>query len=62
MRGAILATAARCHWKHNRTGRAIPEPANDSQQAAPNSACHLTAAAASPHLDVRGGGLFRETQ
>jgi len=29
MRGAILATAARTHWRHDATGRAIPCPAND---------------------------------
>ena len=60
MRGAILATAARCHWKHNRTGRAIPTPANDFPQAAPNSACHLTVAVSTPHLCCGGGLLWKQ--
>ena len=29
MRGAILATAAKAHFRHNHTGRALKRPAND---------------------------------
>ena len=33
MHSAIITTAARTHWQHNFTGRALPRPANEPQAA-----------------------------
>jgi len=33
MHSAIITTAARTHWRHDFTGRALPRPANEPQAA-----------------------------
>lgn len=47
MRGAILATAVKAHFRHNHTGRALKRPANDhsplalspASEPSPGTAC-----------------------
>lgn len=46
MRGAILATAAKAHFRHDFTGRALKRPANDhplalspASEPSPGTAC-----------------------
>ncbi len=56
MRGAIIATAARTHFRHNATGRALRIPANDL----PAQVSHHPACANSPgalDVELRAGGF-----
>ena len=54
MRGAILATAARTHWRHDFTGRDLPRPANEPQAALDTP----RAVNCAPGPEHRAGGAF----
>ena len=54
MRGAILATAAKAHFRHDFTGRALPRPANEPQAALDTP----RAVNCAPGPEQRAGGAF----
>ena len=53
---AIIATAARTHWRHDRTGRAVPMAANDLPSVRPHG--HLPPVVSRPFINATGG-FFR---
>lgn len=54
MHSAIITTAARTHWRHDFTGRALPRPANEPQAALDTP----RAVNCAPGPEQRAGGAF----
>jgi len=54
MHSAIITTAARTHWRHDFTGRALPHPANEPQAALDTP----RAVNCAPGHDECAGGAF----